>query len=235
MNEIAPNNSRFLTRAYKIYDLRLKMGHRLQLDISGWPEPVPASLLGYLKGATLIVKMPSGRSTSSYPLVEGDVLGVRGFSGRVAFSFKTVIVKIRYAPYRYCHLKFPASIQGTEIRLAVRVRVDLPVKVVGGVAGGEGVEAVIVDISAAGAMLVSFTPLGEAGDHISLTFRFWAMPNDYELNMTVAAVLNTVSSSGQQAGETRYGVRFEAMRSTETILLQNLIYQRLQESPDATV
>lgn len=212
------------------------MGHRLQLDIPGWAEPVPARLLGYLKGETLIVRMSSGRSARSYPLGEGDALEVRGFSGRIAFTFKTVIEKIRYSPYMYCHLQFPVAIQGTEIRHAERVRVNLPVKVVG--AGGEAgrtVEATIANISAAGAMLVSATPLGQAGDHISLAFRFWLMPNDYEVNMNVAAVIQTVFEAGEGMGEMHYGVRFEAMRSTETILLQNLIYQRLQESSYSTV
>jgi hypothetical protein len=40
---------------------------------------------------------------------------------------------------------------------------------------------------------------------------------------------------GASADQQHYGVRFEGVRSTEAILLQNLIYQRLQESPDASV
>lgn len=212
------------------------VGHRLQLDIPGWAEPASARLLGYLKGETLMVKMASGQSAGSYPLVEGDALDVRGFSGRIAFTFKTMVEKVRYSPYAYFHLKFPTSIQGTEIRHAERVRVNLPVKVVGAKSdAGWTVEAAIADISAAGAMLVSVIPLGDAGDRISLTFRFWVMPNDYEVNMNVAAVIQAVSAPRQEMDGARYGVRFEALRSTDSILLQNLIYQRLQESPDAIV
>ena len=33
----------------------------------------------------------------------------------------------------------------------------------------------------------------------------------------------------------RYGVKFEGLRSTETILLQNLIYQQLQENPGTRI
>ena len=112
----------------------------------------------------------------------------------------------------------------------------MPVKVAG--IGGnvaQSVEAAIANISSAGAMLVSSTPLGGVGDRVSLMFRFWVMPNDYEVNMQVASAIQTISASEGSPDQLSYGVRFEGVRSTEAILLQNLIYQRLQEGPDASV
>jgi hypothetical protein len=237
LNEIAPNLSGFPTRQYKFDSLRLTIGHRLQIELPTQNEPVPARLLGYLKGETLIVRLAATASLGNHPLGEDDALTVRGFSGRIAFSFQTTIEKIRYVPYTYCHLKFPEGVQGTEIRHAERVRVNLPVKVVS-TPGPEGqvVEATIANLSSAGAMLLSAEELGVVGDRLALTFRFWVMPNDYEVNMNVSAVIQTVTSPDQAGVEgLHYGVKFDAIRSTESILLQNLIYQRLQESPDASV
>lgn len=228
--------SGFPTRPYEFDDLRLVVGHRLQLDIPGRDEPVPARLLGYLKGATLIVKMASGRSSARPPLGEGGVLEVRGFSGRVAFTFKTLIEKIRYSPYAYCHLKFPDLIQGTEIRHAERVRVNLPVMVVGAGESDRSIEATIANISAAGAMLISPVTVGEVGDRVSLTFQFWLLPNDYEVNMRIGAIIRAVAPNAQGLpSELCYGVRFDELRSSEGILLQSLIYQRLQENPSAAI
>lgn len=237
MSEVAPNISGFPTRPYAFDDLRLGVGNRLQLEVPGQEKPVAAKLLGYLKGGTLMVRAASVSAAGGYRLHEGDPLRVRGFSGRIAFTFGTVIEKVRYIPYAYFHLQFPSSIQGTEIRHAERVRVNLPARVVG--ANGHGdftTEATIANISIDGAMLISHVPLGQVGDRISLIFRFWILPNEYEVNMRIAAVVRSVAAQTQSgASDVRYGVKFEGLRSTETILLQNLIYQRMRESPDTSV
>lgn len=195
-----------------------------------------ARLLGYLRGETLIVRFAPGIALGTYPLGEGDALTVRGFSGRIAFVFRSVIEKVRYTPYPYCHLQFPELIHGTEIRHAERVRVNMPVMVVGA-SGGNPVEATMANVSADGAMLVSAQPLGVAGDRVALTFRFWIHPNEYEVNMRIAATIQAVADEevGATLAGKRYGVKFETLRSTESILMQNLIYQRMQESPDALV
>jgi hypothetical protein len=147
MNETTQALSGFPTRGFEFDDLRLSVGHRLQIEIPGAAEPVPARLLGYLKGETLMVKLANVRSTRREHLHEGDEVNVRGFSGRIAFTFKASVEKIRYAPYAYFHLKFPDVVQGTEIRHSERVRVNMPVKVFG--IGGDveqSVEAAIANM-----------------------------------------------------------------------------------------
>lgn len=226
----------FQVRPYPFEQLRLVIGHRLQVEIPGREERVAARLLGYLKGETLIVRFGPGIALGTYPLGEGDKLGVRGFSGRIAFVFRTMIEKVRYTPYPYCHLQFPELIQGTEIRHAERVRVSMPVMVVGA-GGGAPIEATMANVSADGAMLVSSRTLGVVGDRVALTFRFWIHPNEYEVNMRVSAAIQAVANQedGATLLGTRYGVKFETLRSTESILMQNLIYQRMQENPEALV
>ncbi len=234
MSKPEPIMNSFPTRTYELDQLRLSIGHRLQLDVPGRNSPVAARLLGFLKGETVLVKPPSSVFSGAHAVREGDTLEVRGFSGRVAFTFESTVEKIRFSPYAYCHLLFPESVQGTEIRHAERVRVNLPVKVTGGgEAGGAGLEATIANISINGAMLISPQPLGQVGDRVSLTFRFWILPNDYEVNLQVSSVIKTVSAVGPV--DTHYGVRFESLRSSEAILLQNLIYQRLQENPETNI
>jgi hypothetical protein len=220
-------------RTYRFDDLRLQVDQRLQLDVSGKAvaEHIHARLLGYLKGTTLIVRLPT-TPAGGIGLSEGNEVTVRGFTGRIAFSFTSLVEKIRHVPYIYCHLRFPAEIRGAEIRKAMRVQVVIPARVVNPRLGGEGgMAAAIGDISSAGAMLTSPTNLGSVGDSVTLSFRFWIPPNDYEVNLNIAGILQVITPLEQNEGATglRYGIKFKGMRSTEAILLQTLVYQRLLE------
>lgn len=219
------------TRAYRFDDLCLQADHRLQIEPASARagEYFYTKLLGFLKGGSLIVKLPTTWK-GTVPLSEGDSVTVRGFSGRIAFVFSCDVLKIRYAPYPYCHLGFPTSIQGAEIRKAVRVRVNIPTRVTNArISGDATMEATISNLSAQGVQLDSAVPLGEPGDTVMLTFRFWIQPNEYEVNFSAAGV---IQNSHPIDGDTglHFGVRFQNMRSTEALLLQHLIYEKSMES-----
>jgi hypothetical protein len=223
-----------LARPYRFDDLRLQVDQRLQLDVSGQPdaEHIHARLLGYQKGTTLIVRLPK-TPTGGVGLSEGNEAMVRGFTGRIAFSFTSLVEKIRHVPYLYCHLRFPAEIRGAEIRKAMRVQVALPARVINPRMGGDaGMEATIGDISSAGAMLTSPTNLGRVGDAVTLSFRFWIPPDDYEVNLYAGGVIQVITPQQEWAGipGLRYGIKFKGMRSTEAVLLQALVYQQLLEA-----
>lgn len=236
MNEIRPNFSGLPTRRYTFEDLRLEVGDRLQISVPTQDDPIAAKLLGYLQGESLMIRPAAGVTLGSYPLGEGDMLTVRGFSGRLAFGFQSEITKIRYVPYAYCHLRFPSAIVGMEIRHAERVQVDIPVRVDGAIGtAGHMVEASIANISTAGARLLSKDVLGVNGNPITLNFRFWLMPNQYEVNLQVTAVIQTVTLPEDGRDEIATGVRFGTIRTSELVLLQNLIYQRLHEGSKAII
>lgn len=219
------------TRAYRFDDLCLQTDHRLQIESSSARagEHFYTKLLGFLKGGSLIVKLPTTWK-GTVPLSEGDNVTVRGFSGRIAFVFNCDVLKIRYAPYPYCHLGFPASIQGAEIRKAVRVSVNIPTRVTNPRMGSDAaLEATISNLSAQGVQLDSTMPLGEPGDPVTLTFRFWIQPNEYEVNFNATGVIQNSHPIDSGAG-LHHGVRFQNMRSTEALLLQHLIYEKSMEN-----
>jgi hypothetical protein len=226
-----PSADALPTRAYRFDDLGLQAEHRLQIEPSSARvgEHFYTKLLGFLKGGSLIVKLPTTWK-GTVPLGEGDNVTVRGFSGRIAFVFNCDVLKIRYAPYPYCHLSFPASIQGVEIRKAVRVQVNIPARVTNPRMGNDvALEATISNLSTLGVQLDSAMPLGEPGDQVTLTFRFWIQPNEYEVNFTASG---TIQNSHPIEGSTdlHHGVCFQNMRSTEALLLQHLIYEKSMES-----
>lgn len=218
-------------RSYHFEDLRLQVDHRLQIEPANTSsgEHFYTKLIGYLKGASLIVRLPTTWK-GTVPLGEGDPVTVRGFSGRIAYVFGCDVLKIRYAPYPYCHLSFPTLIQGREIRKSVRVPVNLPARVTALKEGREvALEATIANLSTQGVQLDSALPPGEAGDPVALDFRFWIQPNDYEVNFNAKGVIQNVHVD--PAGSVHTGVRFQNMRSTESILLQHLIYEQMSGNP----
>lgn len=218
------------TRAYRFEDLRLQVDHRLQIEL---PDPNMGEhfytrLLGYLKGGSLIVKLPTAWN-GKVPINESDTVTVRGFSGRIAYAFSADILKVRYAPYPYCHLSFPTSIQGAEIRKAVRVKVNFPARLINPrLSADNAIEANISDLSAMGVQVDSTDIPGIAGDTVSLAFRFWLQPNDYEVNFNATGVIQSALPNEDATGW-QSGIRFQGMRATEAILLQHLLYEHLIE------
>ena len=232
-----PNAGTLPTRIYRFEDLRLQVDHRLQIEPSAAPagKRFYTRLLGYLKGSSLIVRLPAVRNGST-PLSEGDHVTVRGFSGRIAYVFHSDILKIRYAPYPYCHLSFPGTIQGAEIRKAVRVRVNMPARLTNPKLGSDAaMEAVITDLSALGVQTESAVRIGEPGDSVTIAFRFWIQPNDYEVNFDATGVIQNANPTNGEEPGWHHGIRFHGMRSTEALLLQHLLYEHLIEKNTAVV
>lgn len=226
-----PSAGALPTRAYRFDELRLQVDHRLQIESASARagDHFYTKLIGFLKGGSLIVRLPTTWK-GTVPLSEGDNVTVRGFSGRIAYVFNCDVLKIRYAPYPYCHLGFPTSIHGAEIRKAVRVRVDIPARLTNlGMGGDVTLEATISNLSAQGVQLDTTIPLGEPGDNVTLAFRFWIQPNDYEVNFNAAGIIQNSHPIEGSSG-LHYGIRFQGMRSTEAVLLQHLIYEKLMEN-----
>ncbi|HEY3327283.1 MAG TPA: flagellar brake protein [Novimethylophilus sp.] len=224
------------TRSYHFDDLRLQVDHRLQIDppAARPGEHFYTRLLGFLKGSSLIVRLPAAWN-GTIPLAEGDTVLVRGFSGRIAYAFNCDVLKVRHLPYSYCHLSYPAEIQGAEIRKAVRVRVSIPARLSNLAPGStSGQEATISDLSALGVQADCAIPLGEPGQHVAISFRFWLQPNDYEVNFNAGGIIQSSHQADNAAGWC-YGIRFQNMRSTEAILLQHLIYEQLMEKHAAII
>lgn len=231
-DSVLPRAGTLSTRLYHFDDLRLQVDHRLQIAPPARPSAhFYTRLLGFFKGGSLIVRLPT--VDGAIPLEEGDNVLVRGFSGRIAYAFRCDVLKIRYLPYTYSHLSFPAEIRGVEIRKAVRVRVNIPAQLSNRDLGGTQ-EAIISDLSALGIQADCLTPLGEPGEHIAVSFRFLLQPNAYEVSFKATGIIQSANPTGNAAGWS-YGIRFQNMRSAEAILLQHLIYEQLMEKHAAIV
>src|SRR4029079_10643969 len=83
------------------------------------------TLIGYVPGHSVLIRTPLVQNLP-VPVPEGAVVLVRHFSGRHAFTLESRVERVCRSPYPYIHLAYPAQVQQTLIRGALRVSVALP-------------------------------------------------------------------------------------------------------------
>ncbi len=217
-------------------DMRLKVEDRLQLEppVQLTRERFAVKVIGFLRGASLLVSMPITANGLRLQLKEKEKLVMRSFSGQNAFGFGCTIEKICNIPYEYMHLSFPEEIQGIMIRKAPRVKTRIIAAVQDARTGAENqLSALISDISANGVSLEARQILGEKGDMLNLAFRVQLHNIDAYLSMKgiIRAVFEADSADPPGSGLIRHGIEFQDMQVNDSVILQSLIYQQMIENP----
>ena len=234
MNQQLPQAARFPLTDFSFDDMRLQIGERVQIEL------LPAHdhqrhftiLIGYLKGESLLVKTPIAGGLP-LPVPDGAMVEVRAFSGSTVFTFQCEVVRVCVSPFAYLHLSFPALIRGAVIRKGERVRVTIPARVAAAKQGPQADwrPAIIVNIGTGGALIESRHELGVPNEVIRATFSFHIEPDNYEASVSVQAVIQKVTQAAEPGAAGRgviyYGVQFRDMQPGQTIVLQNLVDQRL--------
>lgn len=217
--------------------LKLHVGSRLQLQLPRVSGDVRhlTSLIGYVPGATLLVKLPVVRGISPIQM-ESEPVIVRGFSGLKVFAFRSHVKRVCAAPYPYAHIAFPESIKAVQVRKSVRVAVNLPVKAKRGSKPDE-IPATLLDVSHTGALVESVEPLGEQGEPVSLSLAVRPAPVEEEAVLRLRGVIRNVrASSGAAPAEAgRYGIKFEQIEARDSLLLQNLILRTIADRPELVI
>jgi len=209
--------------------LQLHVGDRLQLEMlsEGARAQHFTLLIGYVPGHSVLVRTPLVQNIP-VPIREGEPVLVRSFSGRHASSFESTVTRVCRAPFPYLHLAYPQTVRQTQVRGALRVRVNLA-----GTALNPGYvdsdlpnPITIADLSVSGAQLESHAELGETGGKVELAFKFLVQPNNYEVRLTTSAEIQSVRKSRKANEDTfLHGVSFQHLHTTESLLLQSFIQQ----------
>jgi len=227
-----------LDAAYTDFDaVHLQIGDRVQVEILEARDNIKyfTTLIGYLKGASILVKTPVVNGLS-LPMAVGDTVRVRMFSGVNVYTFNATVERVCLAPFAYVHLSFPTAIRAAEIRNAPRLRVDMPAMVlqINDAGGKEPIPVMISNLSVSGALIDSGQRFGEVGDTVTLAFTTHIQPNDYEVKLKLKAVIHSVSKqhradfAGREFFE--YGVEFQSLQPPRAVLLHNFICQILMEN-----
>jgi len=212
---------------------QLHVGERLQVEFVADSAHTHyyTTLIGFVPGHSVLIRTPLVQNLP-IPVPEGAAVLVRAFSGRHAYTLESKVDRVCRAPYPYIHLAYPAQVQQTLIRGALRVRVALP----GTSANAPGQvdtpphAVTLSDLSVSGAQLETALSLGEQGERFVLTFKFVVQPNNYEVKLTTPAQIQSVRKVKKvNVAEEVFslGVRFNKLHATEGLLLQSYIQQVL--------
>lgn len=217
--------------------MQLKVGNRLQVQA---PPRISQDrsfvrLIGYLQNHSLLITAPKNSLGATLPLAEGDALVLRAFSGQNAFAFACDVQRVCRVPYNYLHLSFPASVQGTVIRKAPRVRTKIGASVRNTKAQGRELTGVISNLSANGALLDGPRDMAQEGDRLLLGFRLklHGIDNSLSVQALVRAVLS--DEKLEQSGSTlvHFGLEFVDLQAQEQMLLKGMVYQKIIEDPQS--
>lgn len=218
-------------------DMKLRAEDRLQLEPPAQlsRERFVVKVIGFLRGASLIVTTPITGNGQRLQLLENEQVVMRSFSGKNAFAFACSVVKVNKIPYEYLHLSFPENIQGLAIRKTTRVKTRIIVSVQNDkLDTGKQISALISDISATGASMESKQVLGDKSDVLNLAFR--VQLHNIEAFLSIKGVIRAVLSDDiSQNGPARYGIEFQSLQPNDSVILQSMIYQQMIENPQKLV
>lgn len=215
---------------YAFEQMNLQVGGRIQLITHRTLRPIQhfSTVIGWVKDEYMIVKIPL-ENNGPIALAEGDKLTVRVFSGVNVCSFSTVVQRVFLRPLMYAHVSFPNDIQGTSLRAAMRVKVEIPAKMLRD--DGNHTSVFIVNLSVSGALIESDQPLSREGETVQLDFTLLAPPDNRQVRINTPALVRNATMAQSQKVEGKdvfsYGVQFNGLDPAHFTLLQNLTYEAM--------
>jgi c-di-GMP-binding flagellar brake protein YcgR len=215
---------------FSFESMNLQVGVRLQFITYRRIKPMQyfSTLVGYVKDEYLIVKVPLENGTP-VGLVEGERVTIRVFSGVNVCSFACTVQRVFDRPLLYVHLSFPDTIQGTSLRTAMRVKVDIPARILPAQPGAAVADVALTNISVSGARIESARSLPEASGEIMLEFGLPSPLGDGEMRLQTQAAVRNVNTLRKDDGTElfAYGVQFLDLDQVHHTMLQNLTYEVL--------
>lgn len=176
---------------FEFRNLKLKPGMALQAQsMTKSAARYDASFLGIIEGKGMLV-VPNGVQSLRYGMKAGERFVIRGFTGEYDFSFHCDVLRIfdysyRDPPLAYALLAYPDIVSARKVRNAIRVRTCLPALL--SPAGGDAaVNATVMDLSVAGALVRSHQAPGSIGDKVILACSIAF--EDETLDLTIPATI----------------------------------------------
>ena len=217
------------TQEYEFEQMNLQVGGRIQFITHRTIKPIQhfSTLIGWVKDEYMIVKVPFENGTP-IALNDGDKLTIRVFSGVNVCSFACTVQRVFPRPLFYAHLSFPTSIQGTSLRTAMRVKVDIPAQVT---APSGTTSVFLVNLSVSGALIESSKRLAEDETLVGLSFYLIAQPGNRQVRINPNATIRNINvvkpASADKEEVFTYGVQFVDLDPMHYTMLQNLTYEAL--------
>ncbi|AXA92787.1 flagellar brake protein [Massilia sp. YMA4] len=217
-------------RVYEFEQMNLQVGGRVQFITHRTLKPIQhfSSVVGWVKDEYLIVKIPF-ENGAPIALNEGEKLTLRVFSGVNVCSFSCVVQRVFQRPLYYAHVSFPDQIQGTNLRTAMRVKVDIPAQLKG--SAGIDQRVFIVNLSVSGALVETAHELAQNTGDVVLRFTLITQPGNREVMVTTKAIIRNAGTAKAPGPNLpplfSYGLQFADLDHAHYLMLQNLTYEAL--------
>jgi c-di-GMP-binding flagellar brake protein YcgR len=224
-------------KIYTFADMRLRVGDRLQIEPPATvsTERHMCKVIGWLDNQSLLVTTPMVGGLR-VPLRDNDKVVARIFANQNAFAFDTDVMRAVKIPFDHLHLTFPTRIQGAVIRKSPRIKMrmistvsPLPPDSNAPQESAPRLSAIILNVSADGALIQAKQPLTEKNGRIRLAFR--VNLHDVDAMLTVTAIVRSIFAEEGKVGVMCHGVQFLEMESNDRLILQSMIYQKMIEQP----
>lgn len=215
-------------------ELDFHSGDAVQIAFTADPEQThyDVTVIGGLRERSLLVTQPQ-RAGQPVPVAEGAGIQARFFMRNQALGFHSSVLRVCQAPFPYLHLGYPARVEPLAERKSTRVRAALAATVrrAGRLPDEPDTPAIIRDVSAQGAMLLTPVPIGVDGDTLSVQLR---LPLDQigDHVVTLPVTIRNAQDESQLPGSpwrNRYGVAFGVLEPQATILLRAYLYERFAD------
>lgn len=212
---------------YAMDDLGLSVGTPISLELLAVTphQRCEVPLIGYRRRHSILVAAPErpGLANAMFP---GAECVIRYLQGTNVAGFRTEIVQVCNVPYRYLHLRYPASVDRVTVRRAERVKTHIATKV-RRLGDEHPVAAAIMDISQLGVLLLAQKEVGDVGEVVKLEFPVRFSGKSRQLNLS-GVVRNTGYRIGREADAGGYyGVEFVDVDQEDQLFLNGFVYELL--------
>ncbi len=216
-------------------DMNLQVGVRLQIMLKQATAPTVqyTSLIGFVANDYLLLQIPQ-QDGQPVGIEQGAEVALRVFSGVSVFTFEAKVEAVLASPRAFLLLSFPANIQKVGLRKAVRVKANIPVRIVNPVDREVIKEATLSDISLSGALVSTSNPLGGAGDTIHIEFSILVQSQNSDVPIATTASIRSVQQAVGTAPDGgsfytvyTYGINFLDIDAAHQAILQNYVYETL--------
>lgn len=195
--------------------LRLRPGMFMQLQSRAGKESCEAQFCAAIGGRGIMV-VPVDEAQPNGGLSLGETRRVKGFTGLYDYEFDADVIQHFSQPFTYTLLRYPSTVSARRVRSSLRIRTALPAYVRRG--RGEPVAGVIVDLSAAGAMVATSAEFGAIGDTARVHFALVLEGKAYDLNLPASVCHGAINDNGEGY---RTGLAFKNLPRQDRLLLRH--------------
>lgn len=218
----------------KLEEIKLTIGDTLQLQslAEEGRSRYYVKLIGYAVGRTVLVTTPVVDGRICF-MREGQGFVIRCFSGKNAYAFQAVVLKVVNSPFPYLLLTYPREVRGLVVRRGARVHTSIigSVQMLTGVRANTSTGVSVTNLSVGGALVAARAPLGGKGDDLLLKFR--VVLDDMETFPQLEGVIRNVAvepeTDGAGALSVLHGVEFKEVPQNDRIMLTAFVYQHMLE------